>query len=108
MASGIGEIRGGYQSGSFLRAGQNACDFNSTIRRCLLSYANIYNHVEKTLSHLPLALSSISLFFSLFFLYVYIYIYYIYIAETASLHVTGVQSLEQAFVHFSSLFLGIS
>lgn len=57
-----------------------------------LSYANIYNHVEKTLSpsHTFLSLChqslSLTLFLS-FFLYIYIfYIYiYLYITETASL-----------------------
>lgn len=51
-----------------LRVGQNARDFQHRTSMPFFSYANIYNHVEKTFSpsHRRLALSSQSLFLSLY------------------------------------------
>lgn len=52
-----------------LRVGQNACDFQHHTSM-LLSYANIYNHVEKTLfpHHIFLSLYHQSLLFSLYYI----------------------------------------
>lgn len=82
-----------------MRVGQNARDFQHHTSMPF-SYANIYNHVEKTFfpSHLHLVLSSQSLF---------LYFYIIYIVpniHSLSLHATIMQSFEQTSVYFFLLY----